>query len=498
MKREVTIAREGGIAMAGFVFGQLLRFGYNLAAARLLGAEALGTYALVVAVMQVGETVAVGGLDAGLLRFVSQREGEERRQIIASAIKRTLLAALLSGLLIALFSGQLASLLHGGGLLRLTLLSVAVALPLSVMTLMAGFAFQAHQRLLPKVVASQIIVPGIFLIAMLFARYASGVEAALAVPFVIAPLVALGWILPGFRRMSGIGLNDVLRAGSNRELNRFALPLLAVSLFSILSHWIDVVMLGLLTDVGTVGLYQPAARTAGLLRSTLLAFAGIAAPMIAGYHGRQEYDGIRATYGMVNRWIVTIVMVPFLLLALFPGEVLSVFGKGFGEGSTALVLLAVSSLLLAWFGLGNTVLAMCGGERLSMMNQAGALVLQTLLHWLLIPRFGLNGAALSMLVVMVLLTLVRMIELRSLLGIPFFSGKLWKPLAAGFAAGAVMLAVRHAAPPMPPLVLLALAGVTGGVAYALLIRAFRLEPEEMEVILKLMPFLKRQSENETP
>ena len=498
MKREVTIAREGGIAMAGFVFGQLFRFAYNLAAARLLGAEALGTYALVVAVMQVGETVAVGGLDAGLLRFVSQRAGEERRQIIASAIKRTLLAALLSGLLIALFSVQLASLLHGGGLLRMTLLSVAVALPLSVMTLMAGFAFQAHQRLMPKVVASQIIVPGTFLLSMLAARYLWGREAALTVPFAVAPLVALLWILPGFRRMTGIGLNDLLRAGSNRELNRFALPLLAVSLFSILSHWIDVVMLGLLTDVGTVGLYQPAARTAGLLRSTLLAFAGIAAPMIAGYHGRREFDGIRATYGMVNRWIVTIVMVPFLMLALFPGEALSVFGKGFADGAVALVLLSVSSLLLAWFGLGNTVLAMCGGERLSMINQAVALVLQALLHWLLIPRFGLNGAALSTLVVMVLLTLARMIQLRSLLAIPFLSVKLWKPLAAGVAAGAIMLGIRYAALPMPPLMLLAVAGVTGAVAFALLIRAFGLEPEELEVIFKLIPFLKRQRTSDAP
>lgn len=498
MTREVTIAREAGISMAGFVFGQVVRFGYNLAAARLLGIDALGVYALVVAVQQVAEAMAIGGYDVGLLRFVSQRAGEERRQIIASAIKRTLLAALLSGLLIALFSAQLASLLHGGGLLRMTLLSVAVALPLSVMTLIAGFAIQAYQRLMPKMVATQLIVPGTFLLSMLAVRHLWGREAALTVPFAVAPLVALVWILPGFRRMTGIGLNDVLRAGSNRELNRFALPLLAVALFSILSHWIDVVMLGLLTDVGTVGLYQPAARTAGLLRSVLLAFAGIAAPMIAGYHGRQEFDGIRATYEVVTRWTLTIVIVPFLLLALFPGEALSVFGKGFADGAVALVLLSVSSLLLAWFGLGNTVLAMSGGERLSMANQAGALVLQALLHWLLIPRFGLNGAALSTLAVMVLLTLARMIQLRALLAIPFFSVKLWKPLAAGIAAGVVMLGVRHAALPMPSLMLLAVAGVTGGTVHALLIRAFGLEPEELEVIFKLMPFLKHQRTNETP
>ncbi|RXK88793.1 flippase [Chlorobaculum sp. 24CR] len=498
MKREVTIAREAAVSMAGLVFGQAVRFGYNLAAARLLGVDALGVYALVVAVQQVAEVVAIGGYDLGLLRFVNQRQGEARRQTIASAIKRTSLAALFAGLLIALFSGQLASLLHGGELLRMTLLAVAVALPLSVTTSMAGFAIQAHQRLMPKMVATQIIMPGLFLFSMLVARQLWGREAALALPFVIAPLAAMAWILPGFRRMTGVELNDVLRAGSNRELNRFALPLLAVAFFSILSHWIDVVMLGLLTDVGTVGLYQPAARTAGLLRSVLLAFSGIAAPMIAACHGRQDYGGVRATYEMVTRWTLTLVMVPFLLLVLFPGEALSVFGKGFAGGAVAMAMLSVSSLLLAWFGLGSTVLAMSGGERLSMMNQAGALVLQAVLHWLLIPRFGLNGAALSTLIVMALLTLARMAELRHLLGIPYLSAALWKPTAAGVVAGGVMLGVRYAAPPMPPLALLAVAGAAGLALYALLIRAFRLEPEETEVIFKLFPFLKRNRSNEAP
>ncbi|HHE07811.1 MAG TPA: flippase [Chlorobaculum parvum] len=494
MKREVTIAREASISMAGLAFAQVVRVGYNLAAARLLGVDALGVYALVVAVQQVAEVLAIGGYDAGLLRFVNQREGEERRQVVATAMKRTALAAMLAGGLVALFSGQLTVLLHGGGLLRMALLAVAVALPVSVTTTMAGFAIQAHRRLMPKVVAAQVIVPGLFFLTMLVARKLWGREAALVLPFLVAPLVALAWIAPRFGRMTGIGASDVLGASGNRELSRFALPLLAVSLFSILSHWIDVVMLGLLTDVRTVGIYQPAARTAGLLRSVLLAFSGITAPMIAGYYGRGEYGGIRATYEMVTRWTLMLVMVPFLLLALFPDEVLSVFGKGFAGGVTALVLLSVSSLFLAWFGLGSSVLAMSGGERLSMINQAVALVLQLLLHWLLIPRFGLNGAALSTLIVMVLLSVARMLELRHLLAISFFSTKLWKPLAAGVAAGAVMVAVRSFT--LPPLALLAVAGVAGAAVYVLLIRAFRLEQEELEVMFKCVPFLNTQRKNE--
>jgi O-antigen/teichoic acid export membrane protein len=498
MKREVTVAREAGISMSGFVFGQLFRFGYNLAAARLLGADALGIYALVVAVVQIGEVLATGGLDAGLLRFVNQLEDEERKGVIASAMKRAALTSVAVAALLVLLSGPISGALHGGRLLRIALCSAAAAIPLSVMTVMAGHAVQAFRKLMPKVVATQMIAPAVLLFSMVAARYLSGIDAALLVPFVPSAFMALAWIWPKFRKTTGVGLPDVLHAGGDRAMTAVALPLLVISLFSMLSHWIDIVMLGFLTDTHTVGLYQPAARTAGLLRSVLLAFTGIAAPMIAGYHGRQDASGIRGLYDMVTRWILTIVMLPALVLVLFPAEVLSVFGRGFGEGSTAMVMLAVSALLQAWFGLGSTVLAMSGGERLSLLNQAAALVLQAILHLLLIPVLGLNGAALSTLIVTALLTVARMLELRNLFGIPLISVKVWKPLAAGALAGASMLAIRPALGTMAAIPAVVLCAVPGAVVYVLLIRAFRLEQEEMEVILKLMPFLNNQRTTQAP
>lgn len=499
MSRQMTIAREGSISMGGFVYSQLVRFGFNLVAARVLGVEALGVYALVVALLQVGEVLATGGLDVGLLRFGNQKEGEERRQIIAAALKRASLSAMVIGLLIVLFAAEITRLLHGGALLRVTLISAGAALPFSAMTIMLATTAQAWRRLLPKVVATQMIQPTVFLLAMVLGGMFAGREMALALPFLIAPVMAFFWLLPKIGRLTELSPMEVLRARGNRELTAYAMPLLAVSLFSMLSHWIDIVMLGLLSDVHSVGLYQPAARTAGLLRSVLLAFTGIAAPMLAEYHGRQDGRGVRDTYAMVNRWILMIVMVPFLVLVLFPGEILSVFGKGFGEGARAMVILAVSALLLAWFGLGSTVLAMCGGERFSLMNQAGALALQALLHWLLIPRLGIDGAALSTLFVMIVLTCVRMVELRFLLNVPFVSVKFWKPLVAGAVAGGFMVAVRLVAgPALPPLPLLLVATVAGMFVYASLIRAFRLEREELEVILKFMPFLNTQSKNKAP
>ena len=498
MKPEVTIAQEAGISMGGFVFGQLFRFGYNLAAARLLGADALGIYALVVGVVQVAEVIATGGLDAGMLRFVNLHDGEARRRVIASAMKRSAISSVAVSLLLILLSAPIAGLLHGGTLLRFALCTAAAAIPFSVLTLVAGHAVQAFRKLAPKIVASQMISPAAFLILMVAARFTLGGDAALVLPFVPSALLAFLWIWPRFRTTTGIRIDDVLQARGDRAMTTFAMPLLAVSLFSMFSHWIDIMMLGLLTDAHTVGLYQPAARTAGLLRAVLLAFSGIAAPMIAGYHGRQELGEIRNLYGLVTRWILTIVMLPALILFFFPVEVLSVFGRGFDAGSAALVMLAASALLQAWFGLGSTVLAMSGAERLSFVNQTVALAAQVLLHLLLIPRFGLNGAAFSTLAVTVLLTLIRMVELRSLYGIWPVPVKVWKPLVAGGVAGALLLMIKPLLAPMPPLQALSIGTVSAAAVYLFLIRLFRLEQEEMEVILKFVPFFDKHPTNNTP
>ena len=496
MKQEATIARQAGISMAGFTLGQLFRFAYNLAAARLLGAEALGIYALVVSIVQVGEVVASLGLDAALLRFANRYEGDGRRRAVASALRTGVISALAVSALLIISSGWIADALHGGNLLRLTLCSAAAAIPVSVATLLAGHAVQASRKLAPKVLAMQVVAPSSLLLLMVGARYLWGVDAALVVPFVPTALLAFAWVLPAFRRATGVVAGDLLRARQDPEMMRVALPLLAVSLFSMFSHWIDIMMLGLLTDPRTVGLYHPAARTAGLLRAVFLAFSGIAAPMIAACHARGDEAGIRKLYELVSRWILTIVLLPALLLALFPGEALSVFGAGFSDGSTALLFLAASALLQAWFGLGSTVLAMAGGERLSFVNQAVALLLQVALHLLLIPRYGLNGAAFSTFAVTLLLSAARAVEMRWLLGIGALSRKAWKPLLAAAITCSALLAARPLLATLVPLQALAAGAAGASVIYPLLIWMFRLEREELEVIFSIMPFLDKHTTND--
>ncbi len=495
MNRNSVIAGQAGFSFAGFLFGQASRFGFNLLVARVLDADALGTYALAVAVIQISEVFAIAGLDSGLLRFVSINSSDplRQREVIGSALKTSLFLSLAVALLLLFFSGNIASMLHGSHLLQLTLCCYAAAIPFNVATMLYGHAIQGFRKLQPKIIATQMVSPLLLLLLTLLFRYTAGQKAALFFPFALSAAIAFFWIRPYLSKISGVLPLDIVRAASDRSMMRYALPFMVVSLLSMMTHWLDVVMLGMLTDTATVGLYHPAARTAGLIRAVLLAFAGIAAPMIASLHTGRESAEIGRIYKMVTRWILGLVVPPVILFMLLPEPVLGVFGTRFTASSNALILLTAASFLQVSFGLSSTVLAMTGYARLSLYNALGALGLQVVLNLLLIPRFGITGAALASLLVFFLLSAVRLSEVFILLKIHPFGYALWKPLAAGLFAAVLLVAARSWLLTLPVFAAFLAGSLLSVCSYTAMMLLLKLEREEREIIFKVIPFMNKET-----
>jgi len=378
MNRNFSIAAGAGFSLGGFLVGQMARFVYSLVVARLLGADALGTYALAIAVVQIAEVAAMAGLDSALLRFVpaTRHDPLRRMEVIGSVLKMALWLSLAIFLLLELFAAPVAAVLNGSRLLQLAVACYAAAIPFNVASMLYGHAMQACGNIRPKIIATQIINPVLLLLFTLLFNAAFGGEAALLFPFALSAALSYFWIRPRLAPVAGM-----LRvAGGTGAVERpvlfYALPFMAVSFISMSMHWLDVMMLGMLTDPATVGLYHPAARTAGLIRAVLVAFAGMAAPVFAELHAAGRMDEVGRIYRLLTRWILTLVIPLLLLFALIPGPVLAVFGSSFPKAAPALVLLSGAAILQAVFGMAATLLAMTGYARLSLINAAVALLLQ--------------------------------------------------------------------------------------------------------------------------
>lgn len=495
MSRNIVIAGQAGFSYGGFLFGQAARFGYNLLVARLLGAEFLGIYALAVAVIQIAEMIAVIGLDSALLRYINVYDGDSARQkkAIGSALKITLFVSLSVSTLLLVLSGDIASLLHGNSLLRLAICCYAAAVPFNAATMIFGHAIQGFRRLQPKVTATQVVSPLLLLLLTIVLRFTAGFEAALLFPFALSAAGTFLWIRPFLSEYTGTTGKDISAAPFDSAIFTYAIPFMFVSLLSMTMHWLDIVMLGMFTDTATVGLYHPAARTAGIMRSVFLAFSGIAAPMIAELHSGRKYSEIARIYRMVTRWIVTIIIPPVVLFILMPETVLGMFGPQFTTGGTALVLLTIAAFFQAGLGLSTTVLAMTGYSKLSLVNSLGAFLLLVALNLLLIPRMGINGAALANLLVFFLLAVVRLMQVHNILDILPFGKALWKPFTAGIITAAILLAARPWLVSFPFIGGLIPSVVITMAVYTSLLVLLKLEEDEREIILKIFPFLNNEA-----
>ena len=100
----------------------------------------------------------------------------------------------------------------------------------------------------------------------------------------------------------------------------------------------------------------------------------------------------------------------FLVTALFPATLLQVFGAQFTDGATALVLVAIAQMISAATGTCQGMLDMTGHTRLKLANTIGLTVLLIGGGALIIPRWGVVGAAASTLLAIGTVNIAAVVE----------------------------------------------------------------------------------------
>jgi O-antigen/teichoic acid export membrane protein len=132
----------------------------------------------------------------------------------------------------------------------------------------------------------------------------------------------------------------------------------------------------------------------------------------------------------------------FLVQVLFGEALLATFGRGFAQGQLALTVLAVGQLGNYASGAAVNVLTMTGRSRTNLLFTIAHLVLTVALNLLLIPPFGLVGAAVANAAAMTAVNAGLTTQVWRLTGMhPYDQGWL-KPVGAGLGAAAVTVVAR--------------------------------------------------------
>ncbi len=423
---------------AGLMLGRFIDLMYRIFLARALSPAEYGLFFLAYNIIFVASTVAIGGFPQGLMRYVAYYKGKkDKARVKGVMIDAGLVMAglgVVSGAIVFLLAEWLASLFHTPGLTPIFQI-VAFFLPAQALFLYSKSVLEGFQRLkywfygeiistrLLRLVLTIVLVSlgfGLLGISLIFVF-------TVAIGFVVMAWFASKKVFPNFRKIKAVH--------GAREYLSFAAPLFFSSSILAISGHIDTIMIGLFMSTASVGFYNVALPLAALLRMFLASFNGIFAPMTTELFAKNKMKEVGALYKSVTKWAFMSAWPVFLLFFAFPGQVIELFfGPGYGSGAIALAILSVGYLVNTGVGSAGVLLLASGKPKLLLINNAVIAVLNIAFNWLLIPVFGLVGAAVATSFSVSVINLLMLAEVKEFLGFHPYKKSFLRPLAAGVVA----------------------------------------------------------------
>ena len=177
---------------------------------------------------------------------------------------------------------------------------------------------------------------------------------------------------------------------------RTSLPLLMIDGFTLFILNLDVLLLEYLrVPPDQIGIYFAALKTISLIAFVHFSISAVAMPRFAALHARGEIAEIRQFLLRMQKWCFwpSALGAAFLLIAGKP--LLWLFGPDFIAAYPVMFILAVGLLLRAGAGPAQNLLAVSGHQDKAAMILFATLLLNGGLGFALIPRFGIEGAAIA-------------------------------------------------------------------------------------------------------
>lgn len=177
------------------------------------------------------------------------------------------------------------------------------------------------------------------------------------------------------------------------ELIAVAGPFFMASALNVLSAQVDVLMIGSMLDESAVGIYQVAAKLTLLMLFVVQSVGVLAGPTISEMYYSNELPKLEAFAQRTSK-LLLLVLVPMFAGFLFFGEaVLAFFGEEFTSGYVVMITMGATVLVQGWYALAVMMMGMIGHQKVMSGFLLVSVVCNVGLNALLIPPYGIEGAA---------------------------------------------------------------------------------------------------------
>lgn len=371
--------------------------------AALYGREALGLFFFAELALFLTMRTALLGLDKSMLWWLPQRPAGEELHGFAPALRLSLvLGAALTLLLAFGLAYPIARLWNHGDEAAIVLQVASLGLVPMVAMEMWVAATLARRDLKAQVLIKDGLVPMSQVVVAVLAYFVFGKSPLLlAGVFAVSQFVGAGLSYRMYRRVYRDALaaqpHESTEAGFAlpENLRRYTLPLWASELNASLVLRVDGLLVGLLAGPAVLGVYGVVVKIANAVRSIRRSFDPIVWAMVSKISVRPDNERLKSAFSYATVLTLASQMPIFAFLMAFAPELFARLGGGYEEGAVAVVIFCGFWVINGLVGLNGLIVAGYGRSGLVLANSLGTLAIEVALLFLLVPPFGVEGAAVA-------------------------------------------------------------------------------------------------------
>ena len=482
-----TIARGAVVNILG-TMGKALLPVFFILIGRMYGAKTLGIFYIAYVFLEIVASLTVKGIKDGVLMFASRvvdddDKDNETYQVFANGFVISLLIALLLIILSRAGARDLVFSYYNNEALVSALELMVLSLPFMVVTIVVIAATKS--RIIMKWEA---IVEG-------FLRPTLMVLMASIGYFIVPSLNTLAWCyLSTWIILCGVALwifyfefsyVKLFSQFKNFKLSTsmigFAIPQNLNMTFSTFITNLDVVMLGYFNfQPEIIGFYGMGAQVVRNVRQVKLAFSGAYAPIIARFHAQNDLKGMNESFSMVSRWTTTLALPISLIVVFFNRELVLLFHGSFTYDTEFMIWLLVPPILSCFVGLAGNIIVMTGHSMWNLINSISVAVLNLAFNYLMIPKYGILGAAYATVLAATAISIAQLLEANYLVGAKIIIRRVYKPWLAILPATAIAVYTTQMPPELSFTVRLSLC-IVSVIFYIFILKILGIEERDREI-----------------
>lgn len=395
-------AVSGRIAMSAFtirIFSAAIAYLSQIVLVRLIGAFEYGIFVTVWVAAVILGGIACLGFQTGIIRFISEYRSSGEHDYLRGSILGALSWAFLGATIIAAIGSSIIYMFPGlfENYFLVPIYLAAICLPMLALQEVQDGVARAHNwpgtALAPTFILRPILIL-MFMAGAIYLDYAADAPTAMLATIFATYCASIGQFFLLVKK-----LRKAVPKGPRKYLPAkwlvITMPIFLIEGFYNLLTNVDIIFVSHYMQPDQVAVYFAAAKTLALVHFVYFAVKAAAAHRFSTYRASGDHSRYEQFIQETVHWTFWPSLFLALVMLVAGKYFLMLFGPSFVAGESIIWILTIGIIVRSSVGPAESVLTMSGKQKACAFVYAVTLMLNLFLNWMLIPIYGLNGAAMA-------------------------------------------------------------------------------------------------------